>query len=85
MMKGRMFVVRETIGSSGQMALHCYPMEKLWYLQNAIFSWPTFCYISFQTRNITLLNDIKRFTNRLWITKTTILKVANCMRQKNVG
>ena len=38
MMKGRMFVVRETIGSSGQMALHCNPMEKLWYLQNAIFS-----------------------------------------------
>ena len=25
----------------------------------------TFCYISFKTRNINLLNDIKRFTNRL--------------------
>ena len=39
-----------------------------------------FCYISFKARNLTFLNDIKRFTNRNQ--KPQILKVANFMRQK---
>ena len=71
------------------MALRCYPMEKtIVSLKRCIFkiiSNRTACYISFKTRNITHLNDIKYFTNILLISKPHYSECHEFYETENVG